>query len=313
MRAKPGRSLRNAVLVPTVIALLLSLGAQPAVARDSIQTFLLAARADDVSVINQMPGLGLDDRLRDDLGNTLLMVAIREGGERLALALLRQPQWQEKALLEQENRLGENALMLASIKGLRSVAEALIQRGAEVNREGWTALHYAATSGHVDLIQLLSEHSAYVDATSPNGTTPIMMAVRFNHRPAAAALIAVGADPTQSNQAGLTARDYAIQNNNKDLAFWIEGEEIAFTNRYLKRLSKPSIQDLELTKNGASSPAKPNKDGLDMVTVVPSKPPVIEEPKDKSKDSAKDATKDPTKDSSKDAPKGDVEVFGGIR
>lgn len=255
MRAKADRPLRDTVLVPAVIALL-ALFAQPAFARDSLQTFLLAARADDVSVVIQMPELGLDERLRDDLGNTLLMVAIREGGERLALSLLRQPVWQEKSLLEQENRLGENALMLAAIKGLRSVAEALIQRGAEVNREGWTALHYAATSGHVDLIQLLAEHSAYVDATSPNGTTPIMMATRFNHRPAAAALIAAGADPTQSNQAGLTARDYANQNNNKDLAFWIEGEEIAFTNRYLKRLSKPVSKDTEITRTAPASPAK---------------------------------------------------------
>ncbi len=294
--------------MPAAIAVV-ALLAQPAFARDSLQTFLLAARADDASVVAQMPGLGLDERLRDDLGNTLLMVAIREGGERLALSLLRQPIWQQRSLLEQENRLGENALMLASIKGLRGVAETLIQLGAEVNREGWTALHYAATSGHVDLIQLLTEQSAYVDAASPNGTTPIMMAVRFNHRPAAAALIAAGADPTQSNQAGLTARDYANQNNNKDLAFWIEGEEIAFTNRYLKRLSKLSSQDTEIGKTGAASPTKPTKDGLDVVTVVPSKPPVVEEPKDKSRDSPKDTSKD----TAKDAPKGDVEVFGGIR
>lgn len=300
MQDRPGRSIRTLVVIPAVVALF-ALVAQPIFARNSLQTFLLAARADDVSVVAQMPGLGLDERLRDDLGNTLLMVAIREGGERLALALLQQPLWQQKDVLELENRLGENALMLASIKGLRSVAEALIQRGAEVNREGWTALHYAATSGHVDLIQLLADHSAYVDAASPNGTTPIMMAVRFNHRPAAAALIAVGADPTQSNQAGLTARDYANQNNNKDLAFWIEGEEIAFTNRYLKRLSKPSDQNPLDAKVGSLSPAKPNKDGLDVVTVVPSKPPVIEDPKDKPKDGAKDG------------PKGDVEVFGGIR
>ncbi len=312
MPARPGRLLSKTVLMPTAIALL-ALFAQPAFARDSLQTFLLAARADDVSVVAQMPGLGLDERLRDDLGNTLLMVAIREGGERLALSLLRQPLWQQKALLEQENRLGENALMLASIKGLRPVAEALIQHGAEVNREGWTALHYAATSGHVDLIQLLTEQSAYVDAASPNGTTPIMMAVRFNHRPAAAALIAAGADPTQSNQAGLTARDYAIQNNNKDLAFWIEGEEIAFTNRYLKRLAKPSVQDSEVIKTGSANLAKPSKDGVDVVTVVPSKPPVVEEPRDKSKESPKDASKDTVKDTAKDIPKGDVEVFGGIR
>jgi hypothetical protein len=87
----------------------------------------------------------------------------------------------------------------------------------------------------------------------------------------------------------LTARDYANQNNNKDLAFWIEGEEIAFTNRYLNRLSKkPSEKSAKDPKE-----AKETKESPDLVTVMPSKPPVVEDPKDK--------------------PKGDVEVFGGIR
>lgn len=271
----------------------LMLSAQPAAARDLIQSFLLAARADDTTVLRQMSESGFDPRLRDDLGNTLLMVAIREGGERLALGMLQQSNWRDKDILEHENRLGENALMLAAIKGLKSVANAMVQLGAEVNREGWTALHYAATSGHVEMIQLLVDKAAYVDAVSPNGTTPIMMAVRFNHRPAAAALIAAGADPTMSNQSGLTARDYANQNNNKDLAFWIEGEEIAFTNRYLNRLSKKSPDTSEVSKAAQKSSAPGSKDSPDLVTVAPSKPPVVEDPKDK--------------------PKGDVEVFGGIR
>lgn len=271
----------------------LMLSAQPAAARDLIQSFLLAARADDTTVLRQMSESGFDPRLRDDLGNTLLMVAIREGGERLAMGMLQQPTWRDKDILEHENRLGENALMLAAIKGLKSVANAMVQLGAEVNREGWTALHYAATSGHVEMIQLLVDKAAYVDAVSPNGTTPIMMAVRFNHRPAAAALIAAGADPTMSNQSGLTARDYANQNNNKDLAFWIEGEEIAFTNRYLNRLSKKSPDTSEASKAALKSSAPGSKDSPDLVTVAPSKPPVVEDPKDK--------------------PKGDVEVFGGIR
>ncbi len=278
--------LRRALMLPAIVLMLTT---QTAAARDLIQSFLLAARADDTTVLRQMSEMGFDLRVKDDLGNTLLMIAIREGGERLALGMLQQPAWQTKELLEQENRLGENALMLAAIKGVRSVAEELIRLGVEVNRQGWTPLHYAATSGHVPLIQLLVDNAAYVDATSPNGTTPIMMAVRFNHRPAAAALIEAGADPTQSNQAGLTARDYANQNNNKDLAFWIEGEEIAFTNRYLNRLSKkPSEKSAKDPKE-----AKETKESPDLVTVMPSKPPVVEDPKDK--------------------PKGDVEVFGGIR
>jgi len=204
--------------------------------RDSLQSFVLAAKANDASFLGQLPELGLDAQSRDSLRNNLLMLALREAGEDLALAMLSQPDWQGLQVIEHQNQLGETPLMIAAIKGLDRAVKRLVEIGAEVNRPGWTALHYAATSGSVAVIRLLGEHSAYVDAMSPNNTTPLMMASRFNHRPAAAELIQLGADPTITNQAGLNARDYAKEQGNRDLAFWLELEEISFTNRYLKRL-----------------------------------------------------------------------------
>ena len=204
--------------------------------RDSLQSFVLAAKANDASFLGRLPELGLDAQSRDSLRNNLLMLALREAGEDLALAMLSQPDWQGLQVIEHQNQLGETPLMIAAIKGLDRAVKRLVEIGAEVNRPGWTALHYAATSGSVAVIRLLGEHSAYVDAMSPNNTTPLMMASRFNHRPAAAELIQLGADPTITNQAGLNARDYAKEQGNRDLAFWLELEEISFTNRYLKRL-----------------------------------------------------------------------------
>ena len=218
------------------VALAFFLVLNSAHARDALQSFSLAAKAGDASFIRQLPELGLGPQTRDGLKNNLLMLAIRDDGEALALALMDQAAWQHKEVLNHENQLGETALMIAAIKGAGRAADRLIALGAEVNRNGWTALHYAATAGHVALIQLLIERSAYVDSASPNGTTPLMMAARFNHRPAAEALLRSGADPTQTNQSGLTARDYAIENNNSSLAFWLEMEEISFTNKYLSNL-----------------------------------------------------------------------------
>lgn len=212
--------------------------AQQGRGRDVLGQFTLAARADDRSFIQRMPRLGLDENTRDALRNNLLMLAIRENGNGLALELLKQPAWQTKEVLEYENRLGETALMLAAISGSVPVATRLVELGAEVNRAGWSPLHYAASAGKTEIVRLLAEKSAYLDAESPNGTTPMMMAARFNHRPAAQLLASLGADPTLTNEAGFTARDYAIQNNNSDLAFWLELEEISFVNRYLSNLPK---------------------------------------------------------------------------
>ena len=254
------------LIAAAVLGLLLSMPAWP---RDVLQNFILAAKANDVSFINRLPEMGLDPQSRDSLRNNLLMLALREGGEDLALALLGQPAWQHKAVVEHQNQLAETPLMIAAIKGLERASKRLIELGAEVNRPGWTALHYAATSGSVPVIRLLGEHNAYIDAVSPNNTTPLMMAARFNQRPAAAELIALGADPTITNQSGLNARDYAKEQNNTDLAFWLELEEISFTNRYLRRLPKVTP---ESTLNEIV-----NQVGGEVVTVQPSQPDTVPE------------------------------------
>ena len=232
------------LLAKAFLVLLLIQTGLPAFAQTSLNAFMFAARDNDLRFIDKMPDLGLSTRTRDDLGNSLLMIAIREGGDRLALALMATPQWQTPEVLDQENRLGENALMLAALVDAPAVSARLLTLGAQANRAGWGPLHYAATGGSVKVIELLADADAYIDALSPNGTTPLMMAARFNHRPAAAALLALGADPTISNQAGLTARDYAAENNNSALAFWLELEEISFRNRYLERLSEQALDEM---------------------------------------------------------------------
>jgi ankyrin repeat protein len=182
------------------------------------------------------------------------MLAIREGAQQLALAMLLNPAWGTAGRLEQVNKLGETAMMLAALKGNLPITRRLIEMGAQTNRAGWGPIHYAATSGHVEMINLLIEHFAYIDAQSPNGTTALMMAVRFKHRLAAERLIALGADSTLQNEAGLTARGYAVSLNDTDTAFWLEMEEIAFTNKYLR--NAPKI-DVEAIFRDPQAPAKP--------------------------------------------------------
>lgn len=244
----------------------LAVAASAAQARDVLQAYGLAVRAGDLAFLARMPELGLDERTRDDLRNNLLMIAIRDNGDAIALRLLQQPAWQAPSVLNYENQLGETALMMAALNGSASVAERLMGLGAEVNRAGWSALHYAATSGHAQLIRMLVDKSAYVDAASPNGTTPLMMASRFNHREAAAALIELGADPTLTNQSGMSARDYALENKNQDLAFWLELQEISFVNRYLTNVpqvaSDATLKELVIQSGGEVVTVQPSASEL---------------------------------------------------
>ena len=108
--------------------------------------------------------------------------------------------------------------MLAALKGHTELAKKLVARGADVNKTGWTPLHYAATYGHLDIMKLLIEQHAYIDAESPNKTTPLMMAAHYGTPAAVKLLLEEGADPSLKNQLGLTAIDFAHRANRKDAA-----------------------------------------------------------------------------------------------
>ena len=111
--------------------------------------------------------------------------------------------------LDARSRNGDTALMLAAYNGNIAGVRALLDKGAEPNQTGWTALHYAATVGKNDIVQLLLDRSAYIDAESPNQTTPIMMAARGGHILTVKLLLDEGADLTLKNGAGMTALDFA--------------------------------------------------------------------------------------------------------
>jgi ankyrin repeat protein len=99
---------------------------------------------------------------------------------------------------------------------LTEVCRQLIVADADVNKPGWTPLHYASTKGHLDIINLLLENNAYIDAESPNGTTPLMMAAQYGTPEAVKLLLNAGADPLIKNGLGLTAFDFATRADRPD-------------------------------------------------------------------------------------------------
>ncbi len=155
---------------------------------------------------------GFDPNTANPKGNTALMVAIQEPSPKVLQVLLGLEQTDVNLI----NRHDESALMLASLKGLEPAVRRLIERGADVNKTGWTPLHYAATGGHVGIVRLLLEHHAFIDPESPNGTTPLMMAARYGSGEAVKLLLEEGAVPTARNRLGLSALDFACMGERPD-------------------------------------------------------------------------------------------------
>ncbi len=70
-------------------------------------------------------------------------------------------------------------------------------------------MHYAASGTEAPLVSLLLEKGADVNAASPNGSTPLMMAAQYGSEDSVKLLLAAGADPKRRNQRDLKASDFA--------------------------------------------------------------------------------------------------------
>ena len=173
----------------------------------SFEDFFTAIRNDEVKVISNLFERGFDPNTVNLQGEPAILNSLKLGSLKSFEFIVQHP----KTNLNVRNSHGESALMLVCLKGELELAKMLIQRDADINHPGWTSLHYAASGGHTAIVQLLLDQSAYIDAESPNGTTPLMMAARYGNEKAVQLLITEGADWKLKNQLGLTALDFAVQ------------------------------------------------------------------------------------------------------
>jgi ankyrin repeat protein len=180
----------------------------------SYDDFFIAIKRDDPRTVQNLLQRGFDPNTVDPAGTHGLYLALREPALKVAEVLIDWP----KTQIEWRTPEDESPLMMAALKGHTALARKLIARGADVNKTGWTPLHYAATHGHLAIMQMLLDEHAYIDAESPNGTTPLMMAAHYGTPEAVKLLLEAGADPSLKNQLGLTAIDFANRGNRKDAA-----------------------------------------------------------------------------------------------
>ena len=197
------------------LCVLLLLAAGLAQARyDQVEYFHLIER-DDVSGVRTVLLQGkFNANTFNAEGFTALYVALREPAPKVADLLIEQADTQ----LNLENAWGENALMMAAMRGLMPQAVRMMELGAEVNKKGWAPLHYAASAGQADMIRLLLANYAYIDALSPTGETPLMMAAARGTVESVQLLLEAEADTSLRNKKRQTAEAMALARGNTDNA-----------------------------------------------------------------------------------------------
>lgn len=175
---------------------------------DAYDDYSRALVSDNASAMVDLIFRGFDPNTLDTRGRPGLVSALHQDSLKVFDVLLKAP----KINVNLASRQNETPLMMACIKGHLDLAKRLIKMGADVNREGWTPLHYAAsadTPQTLDIVKLLLEESAYIDAASPNGTTPLMIAAQYSSEAVVKLLLQEGADIMLRNQRNMTAADFA--------------------------------------------------------------------------------------------------------
>jgi uncharacterized protein len=190
----------------------LALAASAVAQAASVDELVTAAEFNDARGIQQQLQQGIDPNLIDSRGRTALFTAVREGSQRALEALLASP----KVDVDAVNADGETPLMLAAIRGALPAVQALVKRGAAVNRKGWTPLHYACSGPDNGVAAFLIAQGAELNARSENGTTPLMMAARYGSGDLVPLLLKAGAEPRAANEQELTAADFA-QRSGRDV------------------------------------------------------------------------------------------------
>jgi ankyrin repeat protein len=180
----------------------------------AFEDFQTAIIRDDFVTMRKLLQRGMDPNTVDERGVPGLVKALHLESTRVAQMLLQAPGVQ----LDLASPQGETPLMQAAIKGQLPMVQALLARGVRVNQPGWSALHYAASADQTDSVAiaaLLLEHHAYIDAESPNQSTPLMLAAQYGSQAMVNLLLNEGADVQLRNQQGLSALDFA-QRSDRD-------------------------------------------------------------------------------------------------
>lgn len=184
-------------------------------AGEIVDDTLQAIKLDDPSSVLEGLQRGLDVNFVDEDGNSLLMLAARDGSIHSAAMLIN-----AGAKTYLRNAYGDDALLLATFAGHEAIVDMLLAKRTSLGKNpmGWTPLHYAAYAGHVHLINKFLALGAQVNDVTDNGLTALMLASKNGHFEVVRTLLIQNADIGIRDGNNLSAADHALAGGNSDIA-----------------------------------------------------------------------------------------------
>lgn len=178
------------------------------------QMLQLASQCQSDIALQIMRRHGADMNARtsvDEGGQTALIKRIEAKDDEAVLRLL-----QNGADPNEPVASNMTCLIYAAHEGHTQIVSMLLQYGAHIDarehKTYYTALNAAAHNNHLAVVQLLVKEGAYIDPAGTTGMTPLQLAASRGHTEVAAFLIENGANINAKNEIGCTALMFAIQN-----------------------------------------------------------------------------------------------------
>jgi len=184
-----------------------------------------AAESCSVGIIKLLIDKGMSVNLTNTENSTPLHISVQFGHLDAMKALVG-----EGATIDNTNEYGLTALMIAAIRCRFDFVCYLTEKGADINvpnakHNNNTAVHYAAASGSVEIINLLLDKGMSVNLTNTEDSTPLHISAEFGHLEAMKALVKRGAAINNTNEYGATALMVAADLGKLEIVSYLTGKD----------------------------------------------------------------------------------------
>ena len=172
----------------------------------------------NLDILNLLLQSGADVNKWNGFGTSALYFAVEKNDIEAVKLLLEH----DDILVDRKMKNGMNPLLNACNKGYYNIVKHLLNKGADVNaqeREGHSGLLIAVSRNHPEVVKLLlCQDDIQVDLKNDKGTTPLKEAAFRGYLDILVLLLNKGADVNAQSNKGFSSLHNSVEGNHPDVA-----------------------------------------------------------------------------------------------